>query len=252
MQPLAEVIDAALDGSDGNFCLVEPPVWSVRSRLLESLAPSGVLLLPLEDGRVEHRSRIEEIEGRRHVILHCSIVRDGQPVGVIGRSLNITDGIANHERLLLSPAAQSAGLGRGFLRSMLAAYPGLGLTIVRLRAAGDLGRWYWARAGFDFADGVMPEEMVSHVSCFADAMKIDAWDASMTPWELAASGADTSIRLGAAFDIAGRIVPEGSALDLERDVSFGTAVLLTGPSWDAELALHGESGQVCRQFCVRP
>jgi hypothetical protein len=132
---------------------------------------------------------------------------------------------------------------------MLATYPGMGLSIVRLRAAGDLGRWYWARAGFDFAEGVMPDEVVSHVNQLAEAIEFGEWDESMAPWELAAAGSDTILRLGDAFDMVDSDVPEGSSLDLDRDVPFGTAVLLTSPSWNAELALGGESGAICREFC---
>lgn len=105
--------------------------------------------------------------------------------GRVSRDLRLAEHHARHERFFLPDAAVGMGLGRTVLQRATQLYMALGIEVITLRAE-NIGKYAWARLGFQFAsdeDRVNVNEKLREFACD----ELGLWDDLpfvAEPWQL--------------------------------------------------------------------
>jgi hypothetical protein len=117
----------------------------------------------------------------------------GEHVALISRELHdqAGDRYVYHSNFFIQPKFQGTGLANELYDKQFAAYREMGYTRVKTLANGQVGKYAWARQGFDYAN---PETLLEHRAALrtqleragADASQVALLDHLEHPWEVAA------------------------------------------------------------------
>ena len=161
-----------------------------------------------------------------------SWILDGYEVGTA--SLEINGDHSSLEGMRLVSDLQSLGIGRRVVGQLVDLSVALGLAELRTLAA-QIGRYAWARCGFDFAEDEVREAAISAATEVAERLERDldvtrvrhSWDLAQMPGE--------PIPTSVATELFGGDLPGNSV----ESVAYGKALLL-GPQcndWEGCLTL---------------
>ena len=172
---------------------------------------------------------------------------DDARVGVMTRRLFLDRHVAAHTALVVDRRFRNAGIGTALFASSLRLYDELGIERVLLMAGFDLGRWHWARLGFDFARIESQAQVIAHARRVIDQLSLDVLvtdDASPAEIEGLRSSSSVTLRQAAmASDTSDRervLIEAGkNGIGLDDAMPLGKALLLTGPAWHGELFVQG-------------
>lgn len=184
--------------------------------------------------------------------------RDGPKlVATWVRELRLDSGIVVHRYLEVEPPYRRFGVGPGLLKAGLALYDELGMEHVFVRASLDTGRWYWARAGFDFAD---EGQRAIVTDFFDDAVKtlglnIDS-SAITDPSEYALIAPEVTASMR---EVAEAMYPpqgqqdmreraEANGHEYDEQIPAAEAIMLCGPEWIGTLRLSSPKRIGFEQF----
>ena len=177
----------------------------------------------------------EGIEGPVHVIWRTS---DGTRVGMLSLDFFTAEGEISLEDMHLPRGYQAQGLGRAVVAELAALGDALGIEALITMAA-DVGRYAWARCGFDFMEDDTRHLVVRSAAEFAGALGRPFDGSSIAhSWELA-EYAGEDVPLAQVAQLRGEEPPPEDA----PAIKFGQALLL-GPrnnDWPGRLELAAGS-----------
>lgn len=181
---------------------------------------------------------------------------DDARVGVMTRRLFVDAHVAAHTALVVDRGLRGVGIGTELFASSLRLYDELGIERVLLMAGFDLGRWHWARLGFDFARIESQAQVIAHARRVIDQLSLDVLvtdDASPAEIEGLRSSSSVTLRQAAmASDTSDRervLIEAGkNGIGLDDAMPLGKALLLTGPAWHGELFVHGAGRAVADAY----
>jgi hypothetical protein len=242
----------------GRISLLDPNGASSFQDVLRSFAISGVDLILTADHSDECPCRASW-EGRWTISFTGYLYRGPRVIGFIQRSLSLGKRVAEHKYFFLVPAERGGALGFRLLQRSFELYDALGLEAVRLQADLELGKWLWARAGFEFESN-------------DDYQRVDQW------FRLALA------RLGLPDDTSGltrasdyalfrkqegdavtfaelrRAIPERATeikdvadkngIDLADPQPIAKAIMVSGPPWLGRLHLQSPERAVFDQYAA--
>jgi GNAT superfamily N-acetyltransferase len=145
--------------------------------------------------------------------MHTFDLRDNENAN-IGNAMRVyrhhpTRGLeADHESLYLTPEAQGQGIGNELAQKAEQFYRDHGIGHIRLHAAGTLGRYVWARHGYDFDPTDYPKEGPQFTTDYLEylrekgqhaaydelARRVDQRGAPLHSWEIALHDASPDFR----------------------------------------------------------
>jgi hypothetical protein len=102
------------------------------------------------DGFALHIESYEVVDGSAVQVQGSFVTDDGEPMGVLRRRIERSDGrlVIHHELLVLADAFQDAGIAGPMVDQSIEMYGDMGIEEVRLEAHW-VGRYVWARKGFE-------------------------------------------------------------------------------------------------------
>ncbi len=170
----------------------------------------------------------------------------GEIVGYMLRRVFFDQHIAVHVSHEIDPAHRDDRHGTELLDSAVRAYDAWQIMRIELRAGFDLGRWHWARVGFDFARVEEQDAAIKHTRHVISALGTDVAvddDASAQDLEALASPIPASLREVAAvserFDHKPVLLAARNGINIDAPMRLGKAILLCGPTWAAACRLNG-------------
>jgi len=171
--------------------------------------------------------------------------------GSAQRSINLAGRYAEHDGMSIAEELQGNGIATDLLRSHAAVYDQLGLTEVRVTAAGTNGLYTWARFGFDFkpVERFGAPDLAYTVQQYRESFMGQLWMAAGSPPRTAATNFSLHDTLAAvipetvktldaaehSWDFAGLIVNENGVH------TTGKALMLKGRGWNGVLDLAPSS-----------
>lgn len=184
--------------------------------------------------------------------VHLLIANPGE--GQIARTLRVADGVAIHEMYFLPSALQGLGIGREMVRRAVHLYDRLGIRRVEAQCD-DVGKYVWARCGFDFVDEHEHTYVYEGLNNLAGRLGFEAiprldhsWDYAATLGRDPATGQDTVV---SAADLASALGVEQPGLLGGATFALGKALMRFGPGrWRGILDLTpgGEARQVLASY----
>jgi GNAT superfamily N-acetyltransferase len=164
----------------------------------------------------------------------------GREVASIDRSINLVDKSVYHDSFFIEPDWQGKGIAKDVLRSSISEYEKAGIERVEVTAAGQNGRYTWARFGFDFVNGPGDAR-----SSFMNALyKRALADGKI---EDGATQAEITAKLGELYPATvGRIESAQHSWEFanmslddrgEHVADFGKQAMIKGRGWDGQLDL---------------
>ncbi len=167
----------------------------------------------------------------------------GGEVAELARSIDLANHVVQHDSFFMSPEWQGKGIAKDLMRSAVKQYDEAGIDRVTVLAAGQNGRYTWARFGFDFQNDASRARMRAHfekVLARQIGQKMGADSSPESVERLKEAHAVGFARIAAAehsWDFAGMSVP-GIAED------FGKRAMIEGPEWSGWLDLKpGSEGR---------
>jgi len=129
--------------------------------LIDFYLPDGYKLVTLEPVEIWKRDQKIMISG--------SIYKGNVEVGKIARTIT-ADKVAEHHMLWLNENIQGAGFTKEHFRKLLRLYDELGITKIKCVANGSVGKYAWAKYGYDFASIYELKEMQSAFRSYIDLL----------------------------------------------------------------------------------
>jgi GNAT superfamily N-acetyltransferase len=170
----------------------------------------------------------------------------GERLGWEARRMFLDLGIAAHSELQLERDKRGHGYARSLLQAAVASYDRWGVKQITLKAARDLGRWYWAHVGFDFADEATSARVRMHAHHVIQSLGIDvALSGEASAFEIAGLRTSSPVTLRKVAQVSERFdhkpVLDAARNGIEIDVpmALGMAIMLCGPPWYGALELFG-------------
>lgn len=165
------------------------------------------------------------------------------------RRLLLEQGLALHEMLEVEPELRGQGICMRFLRNSFALYDEFGLEEVHLQAGLATGRWLWARVGFEFTlpadcDRVRGWAVDVCGALGIDELRVESYSSAAQFARMGGNRTVSMRQLAEAMPERATHFEErarANFLDMERRIELSRAVMLTGPDWNARLALRGPS-----------
>jgi GNAT superfamily N-acetyltransferase len=179
----------------------------------------------------------------------------GQRIGWFARRIAVDAQVAVHIGMQLDIAFRGKGIGTELLARAVSTYDALGIMDIALRAGFDLGRWHWARLGFEIALEQDQAAVIAHALRVVEHMSLDvtinealgvrhiAGLISPHPVTLR----DVAVASG-AFDARRVLKLARGGIDIDAAMPLGKAILLCGPEWNAALRLRGPSRIVFDEY----
>lgn len=171
---------------------------------------------------------------------------DGTSLGWMIRRVFFDQHVAVHLGLFVAPAHRRTKLGTELLAVSVDSYDRWGIARITMNAGYDLGRWHWARLGFEFARVEAQQRVVAHARRVIERLHLDLEiddNASPAQVETLTASQVTSLRSVASvserFDHDPVLEAARNGFDIDAPMRLGQAVLLCGPTWPAELLLAG-------------
>ncbi len=183
----------------------------------------------------------------------------GRAVGWFARRILVDAKVAIHSGMEIVHAYRDRGLGTALIARAVATYDVLGIERITLHAGYDLGRWHWARLGFEPIEDDEHDALLEHARSVVERLSLGLEIADeMLVQELAALNSATPVSLrqvSAASERFDRVNPVLDAakngIDVDAPIALGQAILLCGPSWSAELWLTGPFRTVFDEYVRR-
>lgn len=173
---------------------------------------------------------------------------DGRFVGSFKRRLQFDPNWALHEQLVILPEFRGRGIAPRFLTRSFDLYDALGLEEVHVVAALETGRWYWAHMGFDF----LLEEHRVMVRAWGEEVCHQLGIDGSEIGELSSAGqiARLDCDREICLDTLAEAMPnqrqrleaevaEKNGFEMDKPISLGRAIMLSGPEWRGFLQLEG-------------
>jgi GNAT superfamily N-acetyltransferase len=168
-------------------------------------------------------------------------------VGFFMRRLQLQEGWAIHQRLVIDPSFRGGAIGSRFLQRSLELYDELELQEVKIRAGLQTGRWLWAHLGFEFALPAEAEQACEWAEevCAVLDIEINGVDEIEEAGQLARLECEKEVSLAALAEAMPRKredleqIATDNAMAMERLLPLGQLVMLSGPEWHGYLRLKG-------------
>jgi hypothetical protein len=233
IQKLRDVLHGPID-------LTDQPNREAFSDVLQAFVPNGFGLVLVPSHGYDCEANLDA--GGK--ISFCGLLTSGDAaVAELARTLWLGHGVAQHHRLTVVPRYRGNRIAPRSLVKCVEIYDALRLKEVHLRAALS-GSWYWAQWGFRFRDLDDLIRLQRHTQEIVDAFGADLDVSGFThPQQFFFLGDETPISFSDLIDAFPRRkdayeeLAYENGISLHREIPFGRAVLLTGPSWDGSLNL---------------
>jgi GNAT superfamily N-acetyltransferase len=164
----------------------------------------------------------------RGVVVELGLVWEsasGARAGTFSLDVHTADRVILLHDMHIAPSLQGLGAGREIVRQVVALADELGIERIRAHA-NDVGRYAWARCGFDFDPELEHQHVIAAAEQFAGSLNRHFDSAGIDhSWELAEFPGDP-VSLAELAEVRGEPAPEGEA----PPFSFGQALLLGPPS----------------------
>lgn len=224
----------------GTVDLADGAMREAFSEVLDAYAPEKheLILNPAAACRAT-------LEGGGGIDLTGYLISGGNITAELERRLHLGGRWADHRRFRVQPKFRGNRIAPRSLIRSVDLYTALGFEYVHLRACFS-GTWYWAQWGFHFENEGDMRNVQNHAQEIADVFGAGLDTSTLThPIQFARLGELATI----SFDELADALPQRrdayedlayeNGLGVHDSVPFGRIVLLTGPSWDGRLDLHG-------------
>jgi GNAT superfamily N-acetyltransferase len=171
----------------------------------------------------------------------------GDFAGSFKRRLQFAPGWAVHEQLVIAPEYRGRGIAPRFLLNSFDLYDQLELDEVHAVAGLETGRWYWAYMGFDFlrpAERALVQGWANEV-CTALGLGVPTLGRHSSAGQIARLEGGPEISLEALARAMPNqrerleVIAAKNGMSMQRPISLGRAIMLTGPQWRGFLQLKG-------------
>jgi GNAT superfamily N-acetyltransferase len=163
------------------------------------------------------------------------------------RRLQLQEGWAIHQRLVVDPPFRGQAIGARFVQRSLELYDDLGLEEIRIRAGLETGRWLWAQMGFEFALAAEAEEALEWAKevCGALGVEMEGLEGMEAAGQLARLECDREVSFAALAEAMPEkrgeleLAAARNGMAIEKPIPLGQLVMLSGGEWFGYLKLHG-------------